>query len=104
MAPGLDWWLCYGIHLKLLSSVLAPTSGTVRAMGMDPMRDRVRYVSRIGVVFGWRTDLWWDQPESASFEWKRGVGHPARSLRADARFGARGCWVSTSFSTVWRGS
>ena len=59
--------------VKLLSSVLAPTSGTVRALGMDPMRDRVRYVSRIGVVFGQRTELWWDQPVSASFEWKRVV-------------------------------
>ena len=59
--------------VKLLSSVLAPTSGTVRALGMDPLRDRVSYVSRIGVVFGQRTELWWDQPVSASFEWKRVV-------------------------------
>ena len=59
--------------VKLLSSVLAPTSGSVRALGMDPMQDRVAYVSRIGVVFGQRTELWWDQPVSASFEWKRVV-------------------------------
>ena len=59
--------------VKLLSSVLAPTSGNVRALGMDPMRERVAYVSRIGVVFGQRTELWWDQPVSASFEWKRVV-------------------------------
>ncbi len=43
--------------VKLLSSVLAPTSGSVRALGMDPMRDRVRYVSRIGVVFVFRLPL-----------------------------------------------
>jgi len=59
--------------VKLLSSVLAPTSGTVRALGLDPLHDRVRYVRRIGVVFGQRTELWWDQPVSASFEWKRVV-------------------------------
>ena len=59
--------------VKLLSSVLAPTSGSVRALGMDPMRERVAYVNRIGVVFGQRTELWWDQPVSASFEWKRVV-------------------------------
>ncbi len=53
--------------------MLAPTSGTVRSLGMDPMRDRVHYVSRIGVVFGQRTELWWDQPVAASFEWKRVV-------------------------------
>ena len=59
--------------VKLLSSALAPTSGTVRALGMDPLKDRVNYVRRIGVVFGQRTELWWDQPVSASFEWARVV-------------------------------
>jgi ABC-2 type transport system ATP-binding protein len=59
--------------VKLLSSVLAPTSGTVRVFGLDPMRDRIEYVRRIGVVFGQRTELWWDQPVAASFEWKRVV-------------------------------
>ncbi len=59
--------------VKLLSGMLAPNSGTVRAFGVDPVRDRVRYVGRIGVVYGQRTELWWDQPLSASFEWKRVV-------------------------------
>jgi ABC-2 type transport system ATP-binding protein len=59
--------------VKLLSSLLAPDAGTVRVLGMDPVRDRVRYVSRIGVVFGQRTELWWDQPVASSFEWKRVV-------------------------------
>lgn len=59
--------------VKLLSGMLAPNSGTVRALGLDPVRDRVRYVNRIGVVYGQRTELWWDQPVSASFEWKRVV-------------------------------
>ena len=59
--------------VKLLSIALAPTSGRVRALGMDPLRDRVNYVKRIGVVFGQRTELWWDQPVSASFEWARVV-------------------------------
>ncbi len=59
--------------IKLLSGLLAPDAGTVRALGMDPVRDRVRYVRRIGVVFGQRTELWWDHPVAASFEWKRVV-------------------------------
>ncbi len=59
--------------VKLLSSLLAPDAGTVRALGMDPVRDRVRYVGRIGVVFGQRTELWWDHPVRSSFEWKRVV-------------------------------
>jgi len=59
--------------IKLLSSLLAPDAGTVRVLGMDPVRDRVRYVGRIGVVFGQRTELWWDHPIAASFAWKRVV-------------------------------
>jgi ABC-2 type transport system ATP-binding protein len=59
--------------VKLLSGLLAPDAGTVRVLGLDPIRDRTRYVSRIGVVFGQRTELWWDHPIAASFEWKRVV-------------------------------
>jgi ABC-2 type transport system ATP-binding protein len=59
--------------IKLLSGLLAPDSGQVRVFGMDPVRQRVPYVRRIGVVFGQRTDLWWDHPVAATFEWKRVV-------------------------------
>jgi ABC-2 type transport system ATP-binding protein len=59
--------------IKLLASLLAPDAGRVRVLGMDPVRERVRYVGRIGVVFGQRTELWWDHPISASFDWKRVV-------------------------------
>jgi ABC-2 type transport system ATP-binding protein len=64
--------------IKLLSGLLAPDSGTVRALGMDPVRDRVNYVARIGVVFGQRTELWWDHSVAASFEWKRVVWNVPR--------------------------
>src|SRR5581483_3767074 len=53
--------------IKLLASLLAPDAGTVRVLGMDPVRERTRYVGRIGVVFGQRTELWWDHPVSGSF-------------------------------------
>jgi ABC-2 type transport system ATP-binding protein len=59
--------------IKLLSGLLAPDRGRVRALGLDPVSDRVRYVGRIGVVFGQRTELWWDHPVAASFDWKRVV-------------------------------
>jgi len=65
--------------IKLLSSLLAPDAGTVRVFGMDPVRDRVRYVNRIGVVFGQRTELWWDHPVAASFDWKRAVWNVPRA-------------------------
>ena len=64
--------------VKLLSGMLVPDQGTVRVLGMDPIRDRVRYVNRIGVVFGQRSELWWDHPVSASFEWKRVVWNVPR--------------------------
>jgi ABC-2 type transport system ATP-binding protein len=59
--------------IKLLSSLLVADAGEVRCLGMDPSRDRLRYVARIGVVFGQRTELYWDHPVSASFEWKKVV-------------------------------
>ena len=59
--------------VKMLSGMLAPDQGRVRALGMDPVRQRVRYVRTIGVVFGQRTELWNDHPIAASFEWKRVV-------------------------------
>ena len=59
--------------VKLLSGLLAPDAGTVRVLGLDPVRDRTRYVNHIGVVFGQRTELWWDHPIAASYDWKRVV-------------------------------
>jgi ABC-2 type transport system ATP-binding protein len=59
--------------IKLLAGLLAPDGGTVRSLGVDPVRDRVRYVGRIGVVFGQRTELWLDHPVEASFWWRRTV-------------------------------
>lgn len=72
--------------VKLLSSLLAPDEGSVRALGMNPVADRVRYVGRIGVVFGQRTELWWDHPISASFDWKRVVWDVPRE-RYEANLG-----------------
>lgn len=43
------------------------------ALGCDPVRDRVQFVSRTGVCFGQRTELLWDHPVASSFDWKRVV-------------------------------
>ena len=58
---------------KLLCGMLAPNDGSCRLFGMDPIRDRVAVMRRTGVLFGNRSELWWDQPLRASFEWKRVV-------------------------------
>jgi len=54
--------------VKMLTGILVPTSGRLRVAGVDPVRDRRRLASRMGVVFGQRTTLWWDLPLQESFE------------------------------------
>lgn len=46
--------------IKMLTGILMPTSGTCRINGKNPQADRKNYVREIGVVFGQRTQLWWD--------------------------------------------
>ncbi len=59
--------------LKLLSGILQPSSGTLRVLGMDPVKDRITLMRRVGVLFGQRTELWWDHPVATSFDWKATV-------------------------------
>lgn len=59
--------------IKILSGILHPTRGTVRVLGMDPVKDRIRLMEKIGVLFGQRTELWWDHPVITSYEWKKSV-------------------------------
>jgi len=53
--------------IKMLTGILVPTSGTVHTCGLDPVRQRRDLARRIGVVFGQRTQLWWDLPLRESF-------------------------------------
>ncbi len=46
--------------IKMLTGILVPTSGRVCVLGRDPHRQRVANAREIGVVFGQRTQLWWD--------------------------------------------
>lgn len=48
--------------VKMLSGVLMPTSGTISIGGLSPYKDRKKNAARLGVVFGQRTQLWWDLP------------------------------------------
>jgi ABC-2 type transport system ATP-binding protein len=59
--------------IKMLTGILQPTGGTMRVAGLDPTRDRQRLAGRIGVVFGQRTQLWWDLPLVDSFELLRHI-------------------------------
>jgi ABC-2 type transport system ATP-binding protein len=53
--------------IKMLTGILVPTSGTVRVCGLEPVRQRRELARRIGVVFGQRSQLWWDLPLAESF-------------------------------------
>ncbi len=59
--------------IKILSGILTPTGGRCEVNGLVPWRDRVAHVGRIGVVFGQRTQLWWDLPVIESFELLRDI-------------------------------
>lgn len=53
--------------IKMLTGILVPTSGHVRVCGLEPVRQRTALARRIGVVFGQRSQLWWDLPLRESF-------------------------------------
>lgn len=54
--------------IKMLTGILKPDSGTCNIGGMNPFQDRIKYVSNIGVVFGQKSQLWWDIPADDSFD------------------------------------
>lgn len=54
--------------IKMLTGVLVPTSGLVRVVGLEPVRQRIELARRMGVVFGQRRRLWWDLPLRDSFD------------------------------------
>ena len=74
--------------LKMLTGVLAPSGGAVRVCGLEPVPQRTRLARRIGVVFGHRSQLWWDLPLAESFALLRhvygvrGADHAARLAHA----------------------
>jgi ABC-2 type transport system ATP-binding protein len=53
--------------IKMLTGILQPTSGRIRVNGMDPHKQREQFVRTIGVVFGQRSQLWWDIAVQESF-------------------------------------
>lgn len=61
--------------VKILSGILVPNSGEVKVMGKTPWEYRIETVSQIGVIFGQRTQLWWDLPVIESFELLRDIYH-----------------------------
>jgi len=59
--------------VKVMSGILTPDSGSCTIDGLTPWKDRRRHVQNIGVVFGQRSQLWWDVPVIDSFELLRDI-------------------------------
>lgn len=59
--------------IKIMSGILTPDSGECTINGRTPWRDRISHVREIGVVFGQRSQLWWDVPVVDSFELIRDI-------------------------------
>ncbi len=59
--------------VKVISGILVPDSGRCEILGHVPWKERVAHVRNIGVVFGQRTQLWWDLPAIESFELLRDI-------------------------------
>ncbi len=59
--------------IKMLTGILVPSSGFMRVNGFNPHRQRQQYVKTIGVVFGQRTQLWWDIAVVESFKLLRRI-------------------------------
>lgn len=71
--------------IKMLTGILTPTSGTVRTCGLRPVPQRRLLARRIGVVFGQRTQLWWDLPLADSLRILGAIHRmPERRWRARA--------------------
>jgi ABC-2 type transport system ATP-binding protein len=59
--------------IKMLTGILVPTSGTIRVAGLVPHEQRQANAQNIGVVFGQRSQLYWDLPLRESFELLRAI-------------------------------
>lgn len=69
--------------VKVLAGILVPDSGRCEVAGRVPWKDRIAHVADIGVVFGQRTQLWWDLPVTESFDLLRDIYRvPSREYTA----------------------
>ncbi|MCP4222906.1 MAG: ATP-binding cassette domain-containing protein [Actinomycetia bacterium] len=65
--------------IKMITGILTPSAGQIRVLGLIPTDDRRALARQIGVVFGQRSQLWWDLPLGDSFELLHHVYRTRRS-------------------------
>jgi ABC-2 type transport system ATP-binding protein len=71
--------------IKILSGILEPTAGRCEVDGITPWKQRIRHVARLGVVFGQRTQLWWDLPVIEGFDLLRDIYRVPQARYAERR-------------------
>src|SRR5439155_9724211 len=71
--------------VEVLAGILVPDGGRCEVDGRVPWKQRISHVARIGVVFGQRTQLWWDLPVIESFELLRDIYRVPHEHYATAR-------------------
>ena len=66
--------------IKMMSGILTPTSGEIEIAGLVPHKSRKKYAGKIGVVFGQRTQLWWELPVADSFQLLKSIYRVSDSI------------------------
>lgn len=69
--------------IKMLTGILVPTAGSVLTCGLRPVPDRRRLARQVGVVFGQRSQLWWDLPVRESFRILAAIHALSRAEESD---------------------
>jgi len=69
--------------IKMLTGILVPTAGSVLTCGLRPVPDRRRLARQVGVVFGQRSQLWWDLPVCESFRILAAIHALSRAEESD---------------------
>ncbi|MGV8854949.1 MAG: ABC transporter ATP-binding protein [Devosia sp.] len=69
--------------IKMMTGILVPSAGSLSVLGREPHSQRMRNAAEIGVVFGQRSQLWWDLPVRDSFELHRHIYEVPESRFAD---------------------
>lgn len=69
--------------IKMVTGILVPTAGSVRTCGLEPVRQRKALARQIGVVFGQRSQLWWDLPLAESYRTLAAIHRLPRAAAAE---------------------
>lgn len=85
--------------IKLLTGIIKPTSGVIQVMNMDPFKKRKQICRKYGVMFGQRSQLWWDLPVIDSF-YVNGSIYGLSKKEVDRKIEFYKNWIDMSFMDV----